>query len=48
VLFGLSAIGLVAIVRTAQKGVKRFMSRDAGSETPNARAEVIARAESAS
>jgi hypothetical protein len=48
VLFGLSAIGLVAVVRTVQKGVKRFMSRDTGVETPKAHAEVIASAESTS
>jgi hypothetical protein len=48
VLFGLSALGLVAIVRTVQKGVKRFTSRDASAETPNAQVERAASADGAS
>jgi hypothetical protein len=46
VLFGLSAIGVVAIVRTVQKSVKRFTSRDARIEEPNVQAPVAAPADS--
>lgn len=47
VLFGLSAIGVVAIVRTVQKGVKRFTSRD-GTEAGNVPVECVAPADGAS
>jgi len=48
VLFGLSAIGVVAIVRAVQKSVKRFASRGTAAEASNAQAEIAAPADHAS
>ncbi len=48
VLVGLAAIGVVAIVRTAQKSVKRFASKDASVDAPDARAEAVGPADGGS
>ena len=39
VLIGLAAVGVVSIVRTVHKGVKRLASRDDGLESVSAPAE---------
>jgi len=45
VLFGLSAIGVVAIVRAVQKSVKQFLSRGSGRADSGNRTEVASPAD---
>ena len=48
VLVGLAAVGVVSIVRTVQKSVKRLVSKDASANARNAQLEATAAADTAS